>query len=282
MTLEAFVASGKIQLEKSKLHFSSSQQHMDQLVLRTLGWTATQLFLKKKEELEPEDLHQLQVVLEKRLKGEPLQYILGFEYFYESRFEVGPGCLIPRKETELIVDELLFISLEKKLRIAELGAGSGNIGISVLLKRPHWEWHAFEINPQSSDYAEKNRRALLSEKSAYHLHRGDFFEQSLAEAPYDIVVANPPYISTHEMKELPREVLQEPHVALEAGEEGLQVIQKLLDYLPRLLKPGDLFLCEMGSGQSAMVQSELKARKFESFSILKDLSGLPRVLKLRM
>lgn len=282
MTLEEFLASGKIQLEKAKLHFSSSQQHMDQLVMRTLGWNPTQLFLKKKEALAPEELHRLQEVLERRLKGEPLQYILGFEYFYESRFEVGPGCLIPRKETELIVDELVCVSPEQKLRVAELGAGSGNIGISVLLKRPYWEWHAYEINPQSSVYAEKNRMDLLSEKSAYHLHRGDFFEQSLAEAPFDVVVANPPYISSSEMKELPQEVLQEPQVALEAGEEGLHVIRKLLECLPRLLKPAGLFLCEIGSEQEAVVQSELKARKFESFSILKDLSGLPRVVKLRM
>lgn len=282
MTLGEFLASGKVQLEKAKLHFASPQQHIDQLVIRTLGWNSTQLFLKKKDVLEPEELQQLQGVLERRLKGEPLQYILGFEYFYESRFEVGPGCLIPRKETELIVDELVCVSQEKKLRVAELGAGSGNIGISVLLKRPNWEWHAYEINPQSSAYAEKNRLGLLSEKSAYRLHRGDFFEQSFAEAPFDVVVANPPYISSSEMKELPQEVLQEPHVALEAGEEGLNVIRKLLDYLPRLLKPAGLFLCEMGSGQEVLVQSELKVRKFESFSILKDLSGLPRVVKLRI
>ncbi|NDC25276.1 MAG: peptide chain release factor N(5)-glutamine methyltransferase, partial [Proteobacteria bacterium] len=219
-------------------------------------------------------------VLNRRLAGEPLQYILGFEWFYRSRFEVGPGCLIPRKETELIVDEVLKHRSGEKIRVAELGAGSGNIGISVLLERPQVEWHAFELNPASFDFAQKNQRKILNQSASYRLYQGDFFSESPAHGPYDVVVSNPPYVSFKEMEELPLEVKKEPALALEAGEDGLTIIRRLLDHLPVVLKSKGLFLCEIGSNQKQELERELKTRKFPDFEILSDLSGLPRILKL--
>jgi len=282
MILQDFIRDAGERLEKASLHFAGSQQHAEQIVLRTLNLNAAELFLKKEKAVSPSDLEKLMSVLERRLSGEPLQYILGFEYFYESKFEVGPGCLIPRKETEQLVDELLKWELESSLKVAELGAGTANIGISTLLKRPDIEWYAFEINPQSIVFAKKNCAALLPKESKYFLHEEDFFNGVHRFSPYDVVISNPPYISSEEYAELAHEVKQEPILALKAGESGLDVIRKLIKGLPHFLKPGGLFLCEIGATQEQALKKEFHQRPWDQFEILKDLAGHPRVLKIKL
>ncbi|NBX75998.1 MAG: peptide chain release factor N(5)-glutamine methyltransferase, partial [Proteobacteria bacterium] len=281
MILQEFLRDAGERLEKACLHFADSHQHAEQIVLRTLNLSPTELFLKKDQALKSSDLEKLKSVLERRLSGEPLQYILGFEYFYESKFEVGPGCLIPRRETELLVDEVLGFELSRSLKVSELGAGTGNIGISVLLKRQNIEWHAFEINSESAVYTKKNIAVLLPKNSQYFLHGEDFFEGAGRFSPYDVIVSNPPYISFEEYAELSQEVKQEPELALKAGEEGLDVIRKLVSRIPVLLKPGGLFLCEIGASQEEKVKQEFNRGPWDHFEILKDLAGHPRVLKIK-
>lgn len=280
MTVGEFIRKTQDELDKKSLHYSNSKEHARQLVLRTLDLSPTELFLKEKELLTVSQVNKLTQVLERRLSGEPLQYILGFEYFYDSRFEVGPGCLIPRKETEQLVDEVLIFDSARKLKVAELGAGSGNIGISLILKRPETVWHAFEINPESIPYAKRNMKNLLSDKASYFLRQEDFFVGAPNFAPYDILVSNPPYISLQEFEELPLEVKKEPTISLKAGQDGLEIILKLIQFLPLLLKPNGLFLCEIGASQEGPLKRELTGRS-EKFEILKDLAGLPRVLKIK-
>lgn len=280
MTPQEFLSVGKAQLDKSGLHFSDSSQHIEQLFLRTLNWDKTKLFLKKQDSLLEKEIQQLEEVLGRRLKGEPLQYILGFEYFYDSKFRVGSGCLIPRKETELLVDEVLSYGPGKNLRIAELGAGSGNIGISVLQKKPSHQWHAFEMNPDSVFYAKENIQALLPKSSSYFLHEADFFECANELGPYDLIVSNPPYLSEKEMSEIPNEVKWEPTQALLAGPEGLDVILKLVDAGQSLVSPGGALLCEISSSQENVLRKALSNRGHRSFDILPDLAGLPRMVRL--
>jgi len=283
MTPQEFLAKASQQIESKQLHVSESRQHAEQIVLRTLQWTPTELLLKKDEPLTPKQHQLLETVLSKRLLREPLQYILGFEYFYEACFSVGPGCLIPRKETELLVDEIISFHPETPLKIAELGAGTGNIGLSVLLKRPEVEWHAFEINPLSLPYLNKNKTDLLKKAQKYVIHSEDFFQESPKWAPYDIIVSNPPYLSDTEMNSLPAEVRHEPELALRGGgAEGLGCILRLLETLPGLLKTGGLFLCEIGTHQEEALQKELSLQKKGSWKILRDLSKLPRVLQYRL
>jgi len=280
MTLKTYLAFGQKKITEAKLHFSDSYQHMEQLVLRVLNYSSSDLLLKKEELLTETQLNQLNQVLERRLLGEPLQYILGYEYFYESKFFVGIGCLIPRRETELIVDELLDWQKKSPLKVAELGAGTGNIGISVVLKRPEIEWLAYEINAKSISYAKKNIDYLLTGRHRYTLCEDDFFTGALKQAPYDVVVSNPPYVSHQELKEIPKEVSYEPILALDGGEKGLDVINKLLASLPVLLKPGGLFLCEISSSQEVLLRALLNGMGLRNFEILRDLSSLPRLLKL--
>ena len=174
MTPRAFLEKASREIKKAELHCAEPFQHAEQILFRTLSWDKTKLFLKNEEPLSEKEMENLESVLARRLQGEPLQYVLGFEYFYESKFCVGKGCLIPRKETEQLVDEVLSFEPGKKIKVLELGAGSGNIGISVLLKRPEAEWHGFEVNPESLPYLKKNKEDLLGESGSYHIHEGDF------------------------------------------------------------------------------------------------------------
>lgn len=281
MTARAFLNLGKHKLEEANLHFSTASQHIEILLLRTLGWSKKDFFLKLDEELSEEQKNLLDRVLERRLKGEPLQYILGWEAFYNSIFEVGPGCLIPRRETEHLVEEILNQFKQPVMKVAELGTGSGNIGISVLLERPDWQWHSFELNPESIPWAQKNQNKLLPQQNQYQIFEGDFFEKVEFDGTYDLLVSNPPYLTTKEMNDLPQELRCEPALALAGGEGGEKVILQLIEVAPSILKPGGTFLCEIGAGQEEMLQSLMQQSKFSSFEILKDFSGLPRVLKAK-
>lgn len=282
MTPREFLSEGQKKMEMAKLHFSSASQHMEILVLRALDWSKKDLFLNLDQALIPEHKNRLENVLERRLKGEPLQYILGWEAFYDSIFKVGPGCLIPRKETEHLVEEILNSYPKSPIKVAELGAGSGNIGISVLLERPLWEWQAFESNPQSIIWARQNQKELLKPEIKYQIIEGNFFEKVERDRNYDLLVSNPPYLTSQEMIQLPQELRWEPTLALDGGKEGEKVIEKLITLAPSVLKPGGTFLCEIGANQEELVRGLMQESKFSTFEILKDFSGLPRILKGRL
>lgn len=282
MTPRAFLSQGQKKIEEARLHFSTSSQHIETLFLRTLGWSKKDLFLNLDQSLSPKDSSRLQEVLERRLKGEPLQYILGWEAFYNSIFKVGPGCLIPRRETEHLIEEILNHHEQGCVKVAELGAGSGNIGISILLERPHWEWDAFELNPRSVLWASQNSKELLSKETKYQIFEGDFFEKVERKGTYDLLVSNPPYLTSHEMTQLPEELKWEPSLALAGGEEGGNTIKSLIEIAPAILQPRGTFLCEIGAGQGDWIREVMSQSQFSSFEVLNDFSGLPRVLKGRL
>jgi len=279
MVPRTFLLEGKKRIEEASIHCLNSEQHIEVLVLRTLDWNQKDLFLNLDQELSREQILRLQEVLERRLQGEPLQYILGWEAFYESSFEVGPGCLIPRRETEHLVEEILRHFSNTSLKVAELGTGSGNIGISILLKRPSWLWETFEINPESAVWARRNQTKLLPRSAKYQIIEGDFFDEVAQDTSYDLLVANPPYLTEEEMNQLPKELRWEPSLALHGGKRGEEVLFKLIDEAPTLLKPGGILLSEIGSGQEDLIAAKVAQSSFSSFEVLKDFSGLPRVLK---
>ena len=253
------------------------KEEAGRLVRGVLGLTATGLILKENENITQSAEKNLDSKVERRLNGEPLQYLLGEWGFWNSDFKVGPGVLIPRPETEHVVELLLQIK-QDDLKIAELWAGSGNIGISVLQER-NWEWHAFEANPNSLPYLEENIQRLLPLKNRYSLHAGDFFEGAKTWGPFDGIVSNPPYIETAEIATLSREVQREPLLALDGGATGLEVIEKLSREAFTLLKPGGFILMEIGFGQEVPVIELLQKIGFNQFKTTLDLALIPRVIE---
>ncbi|NBX67498.1 MAG: peptide chain release factor N(5)-glutamine methyltransferase [Proteobacteria bacterium] len=279
MTLESFVTLGKKRIEESGIECADPMLHMKQILGVSIGLDSLNFYSRWSEPLTDAEIELANQFLERRLRGEPFQYLVGYEWFWHSRFNVGPGVLIPRKETEHLVEELLKLRGSESLKIGELGAGSGNIGISVLLERPQWEWHAFEINPESMPYLGRNLGELLPLDAKYFVHEGNFFELSKDFAPYDVIVSNPPYIAAPEMEKLSREVKSEPRLALVGGEEGTEILKHFIAASFQFLKPGGLFLTEIGSDQGPKIKEVLENSGFKSVEVLNDYSGLPRIAK---
>jgi release factor glutamine methyltransferase len=277
MKIREFILEGKQRLRQAPVQCADPLLHMKQMVEHVLGWTSAELYLHWEDELPEAARSKLESLLERRMTGEPFQYLTGYEWFWESRFHVGPGVLIPRRETELLLETLLAEG-KSGWRVAELGAGSGNIGISALLERPDWTWHAFEINPDSLPYLETNRQTLLSQDSAYHIHHGDFFALAAATAPYDAVVANPPYVAQQTIAGLAPEVRREPLVALDGGDDGLEVLSRLIQEAPAWLCPGAPLIVEIGSDQGEAVLALARQGALENARLLRDYSGLARVV----
>lgn len=209
--------------------------------------------------------------LRRRLAGEPYQYIAGWAAFRELRLSVGPGCLIPRPETELLVDRILEV-LPRNGRFCEWGTGSGAIAFSVACERTDAEVSASELSPDAFAWAEKNRAAL--QLSRVRLRQGDLGAPFDGER-FDVIAANLPYISLDEKESLPVNVRDwEPPEALFADRNGLALVERAVREAPCRLKPGGTLLLEIGETQGAALLDFAKAWKHAE--IAKDQYGADR------
>ena len=223
MTFVEFAKWGATELSRHALEYGDPLQHMQLLIEEVTGKSRDYFLAHSHEPVDPKVLEELSKVLKRRLQGEPLQYIVGRAWFWKHAFQVGPGVLIPRKETEHIVEFLLSRNQDAEVVVAELGSGSGNLPISILVERPQWVWHGFEKNPASVPFLEMNleKYGHLFGKNQFILHEGDFFTGAKKLKNLDYVVANPPYIPSSEISNLSKEVQCEPRLALDGGESDV-------------------------------------------------------------
>ncbi|MBR2427925.1 MAG: peptide chain release factor N(5)-glutamine methyltransferase [Lentisphaeria bacterium] len=221
----------------------------------------------------PEAAEQAETFLKRRLQHEPYQYIFGWAEFRELRLSVGPGCLIPRPETEFLLDYVLP-AIPRGGTVCELGAGSGAISLSVAFERKDVKVIATEISPDAFRWADKNRKDLgLTDR--VDLRMGDLFAPCSGER-FDVIAANLPYID--ESAELPLNVkLYEPGQALFAPDRGFALIAKALEQAPDHLTPGGKLFFEIGEDQGARtLQTAL--RYFTKAEIRQDQYGVDRYL----
>jgi release factor glutamine methyltransferase len=252
--------------------------HTKRLVQFVKGWSASELVMHWHDPLHEEEIKQLDGMVEERVKGRPLQYLTQVEWFWNSPFAVGPGVLIPRPETEILVEKTLALETRDRVRIAELGAGSGNIGISCLLERPKWEWYAFELNNDSIPYAEKNRDVLLPPDNEYGLITGDFFLRVRTLGRFDWIVANAPYVPQAEIDTLSLEVRCEPRVALDGGKDGVEILERLLEIGRDILVPGGRIALEYSPEQTPYLVEAANRHGYTHVSVFPDNAGKDRVL----
>jgi release factor glutamine methyltransferase len=225
--------------------------------------------------------------LQRRAEGEPLQYITGQQEFFGLVFEVNRNVLIPRPETELLIETALKLvgTGDAAPSICDVGTGSGCIGITLVHELPQAFAVALDISPEALKVAERNAaRHSVADRISFIVSNcfSGLDQTDAQQSCFDLIVSNPPYVESNAMASLQKEVKEfEPHVALVAGEDGLTVIRRLLSEVGSFLRPGGFFVFEIGFNQAAAVEQLIDQETWRLLGIHADLQGIPRTVALQ-
>ena len=237
------------------------------LLLRAEGW----------RELTQSQLADYQALIDRRCQREPLQYILGETEFMGLTFHVEPGVLIPRADTEILVEKALAW-MKPGARVLDIGTGSGAIAVSLAKLGRQAQVTAVDVSDRALEIARRNAER---NGAAVEFVKSDCFS-ALKGRKYDMIVSNPPYISEDEMRGLMPEVTREPELALFGGADGLDFYRVIADKWRDALLPNGLMAFEVGIGQADEVLRIMRANGFGDIQIVKDLHGIPRVVYGRL
>lgn len=215
----------------------------------------------------------------RRVRGEPLQYILGQWEFYGFPFKVGPGVLIPRDDTEVAL-RAAFEHLDtlKSPKILDLCAGSGTLAVTLKKLYPNSEVTAVELSDEAFSYLKENAELNNADVK---LIKGDVFEvhSLLSDSYFDLIISNPPYLTTEELKDMQNELYFEPAMALDGGEDGCDFYRAIIPlYTPKLKSGGELIF-ELDGAQAEYTAKLLESFSYEKILILDDLGDIHRVIK---
>ena len=222
-------------------------------------------------------------LIRRRAAGEPHQYLVGAQEFYGRSFEVNPAVLIPRPETEILVERAVTLAKEggSAPRIVDVGTGSGCIAVTLACECPHARIVATDISAGALAVAARNARRHAV-PSCVNFLAGNLLEPFAARPLFDLVLSNPPYVSIADAGTLSRTVVEhEPPTALFAGESGLEVIERLIPQARERLVPGGWLLMEIGMGQASAVCEIVFRQRFDLVDTLADLQGIARCLVAR-
>lgn len=253
------------------------------LIRHCLGWDRTRFLISLADPIAPEAVEQLAQMCQRRARHEPLQYMFGTQEFYGRPFVVRPGVLIPRPETEILVEQVLVRSENmwqagEPLSVADIGTGSGAICVTLACERPEWNVTTVDISPDATAIARENAERL---GARVRFLQGDLLQPLIeAQERVDILVSNPPYIPTSDVDELDYEVRDyEPRMALDGGVDGLDCYRRLCEALSAVLKPKALVAFEVGIHQASDVAALMKATGvIGEVHIIQDLAGIERVV----
>src|SRR5882724_2117682 len=280
MTIADAILQGTQVLRKAGV--SESRREAGSLLAHLLGKDRTFLITQAQDTLSDADLDSYRGLVERRAKGEPLQYIIGVQDFFGLEFKVTPEVLIPRPETELLVETALkLIDPEAATYICDVGTGSGCIAVTLLRERPLAHAIAVDISDVAIKIAECNAaRQSVNERISFVV--SDCFESLGSNTLFDLIVSNPPYVSAEALDGLQREVREhEPRIALSPGLDGLAIIRRLIQEAPDLLKPHGYLLLEIGFDQAAAVEHLIDRNIWKLLDIYPDLQGIPRIVALQ-
>lgn len=240
----------------------------------------TFLIAHSEYELSADEEKTFQDFLRRRANHEPLQYITNVQEFYGLDFTVTKDVLIPRPETELIVENALEIMPENS-NFCEVGVGSGCISVAILHEQKTARAIGLDVSEKALQVAEKNaRRYEVFDR--LQLKISDVFT-NLTDETFDLIVSNPPYIPSRDIETLQSEVRDfEPRTALTDGKDGLSIIEKIVLQSPKFLKNNAFLLMEIGFDQADEVKKFFSSQIWQSIEILPDLQGIPRTVKAQI
>jgi release factor glutamine methyltransferase len=251
------------------------------LLAHALGRDRSFVIAHAADALNDDECGAFRSLIARRAGGEPLQYLTRQQEFYKLGFEVTPAVLIPRPETELIIETALeLLRNDPEPYLADIGTGSGCIAISILHELSAARAVATDISSAALQVTQRNAERHGAADRLQVLE-SDCFSALEATGSFSLIASNPPYISDEEMKSLQREVNYEPRAALAGGPDGLSVIRRLLLEAPPFLRPGGYFVFEIGCGQSKAVEQLIDRRVWQLLEIRADLQRIPRTFVLQ-
>lgn len=251
----------------------------DKSVLRLeMQWMSEKILNGEKRELTSEENQRISLWQKRREQGEPLAYILGERGFYKNTFEVGPGVLIPRPETEFVVEAALEVCGQKFSRqFVEFGFGSGCIGLSLLLEWPQAELVAVERSREAVVWSKKNIQKFNLAKRV-ELFNQDVLSIDLKDKQFPLIVSNPPYIATADRSVEENVRKFEPHLALYSGDTGFECIEQWTQKAKKHLEKNGYWIFEFGSGQTKEICAIIERSKLRLVKVIKDYAGHDRVI----
>ena len=276
MTVLEVLQSSTDYFKKRKIE--SPRLNAEHLLAHVLDRKRLDLYLEFERELEEAELVPLRDLVRRRGEGEPLQHLLGTVEFCGQTFLCDKRAMVPRPETEQLVEFVKSEIRNPKSEILDVGTGSGVIALSLAAEFPNAQMQATDISDVALELARENA-ARLGLNERVHFAKGDLLEG--IEDDFDLIVANLPYVSTQDRQSLSREVLRDPEVALFAGERGDELVRQLIEQAGTRLRPGGLLALEIGIGQNEALLSLLTEKNYHDIESKNDYSSTTRFLFAR-
>ena len=275
MNIENILKEGIGILQKNKI--SNPQLDSEILLSNSIKRDKKHIILNPKEILNSEQLEKFNSLIERRKKGEPIAYLINKKEFWKDEFFVNKDVLIPRPDTELIIEQVLKIySKNLQLQVLDIGTGSGCILLSILKERPNFYGTGIDISKKSIKVSKLNAKQLNL------TNRVKFFDSSIDNfkiGKYDLIVSNPPYIELFNLKYLEKDVINfEPKLALSGGFDGFSKIRKVINKAKTLIKKNGKFILEIGFNQKNKVKKILKEEGFYVNKAIRDYGNNDRCI----
>lgn len=263
-------ATERLQQDRS----DAARWEAEWMLAHALGIERFELYASPERPLSPTEQERLQQLIERRCAGEPLQYLIGSTEFYSCHLELAPAALIPRPETEELVERMVRDYAVAPARVLDLGTGSGAIAIALARAWPTSSFVAVDLSAEALALARRNA-VLNGVAERIRFVQSDWF--SAIDGEFDLIVSNPPYVPTRYLTYAQRELHYEPRIALDGGESGVEALARIIRASPKYLGSHGALYLEIGCDQGARVRELLRqSGAFGQIEILQDMSGHDR------
>ncbi|MBV8804811.1 MAG: peptide chain release factor N(5)-glutamine methyltransferase [Sinobacteraceae bacterium] len=275
LTIGALLAQGMERLRNAATgHLTEPGLDAEVLLAQALSMSRTQLKTHPENVPSHERARRYAELIERRAAGEPVAYIIGYKDFWTLRLAVNPAVLVPRPETELLVERSLTLGSTGTARVVDLGTGSGAIALALARERQEWAVAATDISEEALGVARAN--ASMLGLGRVEFVKGQWFEP-LATRRFNLIVSNPPYVAEGDPALQDPALKREPQIALVSGRDGLSALREIVRLAPQYLERRGWLLLEHGADQAAAVARELVVRGFGHVRSHRDLAGHERI-----